>query len=97
VRRCELPAALLVLVWAHASETSARHVLLYVILAGSAVARVVSGLLEQAARRGGRWLGVLQEVAADYGLGRMGVRRSPAFGPLGALLALAAQSKTPLG
>jgi hypothetical protein len=80
VRRRELPAALLVLVWAHASLTSARHVLLYVIVAAPIVARVLSGLLEQAAGRGGRWLAVLQEVAADYGLGRLGAGRSPAFG-----------------
>jgi hypothetical protein len=65
---------------AHAALTSARHVLLYVVVAAPVVARELSGLLERAAGAAGGWLAVLQRVAADYGGGRLGVSRGPAVG-----------------
>ncbi len=80
LRRKDVTAALLVLVWAHAALTSARHVLLFVAVAAPLVARELSRLMEQAAAAGGGWLGILQQVAADYGVGRLGTTRGPAFG-----------------
>jgi len=79
LRRKDATSALLILAWAHASLTSARHVLLFVVAASPVVARELSKLLEQASARGG-WMKILQEVAADYGVGRPGATRGPAFG-----------------
>jgi len=80
LKRRDATTALLVAAWAHASLTSARHVLLFVLVAAPVVARELTSLIEQAAERGSGWLATLQAIAADYGAGRTGPSRGGAFG-----------------
>jgi hypothetical protein len=80
LRRRDVTTTLLLLAWAHAALTSARHVLLYVLVAAPVVARELTVLLDRAAAGGPGVLRTLQQVAADYGVGRMGSTRGPVFG-----------------
>lgn len=72
IRRRDISSALLILFWAHASLLSARHVLLYVVVAAPLVAREASLLWDRAAKLGIEWVAILREVAEDYGAGRFG-------------------------
>ena len=75
VRRRNLCGALLLVFWANAALLSARHVLLYVVVAAPLVAREATLLWEQAAQAGGGWLTTLRDVAQDYSGGRMASSR----------------------
>jgi hypothetical protein len=70
VARREVTTALLVVAWAHAALLSVRHVPLFMIVAAPVVAREITALIEQGARRGNAWLKILQDIAEDYGGGR---------------------------
>ena len=65
--RREWAPALLLLMWAHASLVSARHVPLFMFLAAPWVAREVTLLIEQAGRSGNKWILGLKSMAQDYG------------------------------
>ncbi len=80
IRRRDVSMALLLLLWAHAALTSARHILLYVVVAAPIVAEELSRLWDEAAERGVAWLKTLQEVARDYGAGHYGTAARPAVG-----------------
>jgi hypothetical protein len=80
LKRKDVTRVLLLLFWAHAAITSARHVLLYVVVAAPLVARELSVLWEAAARQGNMWVKTLQEVADDYGAGHYGSRRGLPIG-----------------
>ncbi len=67
LRRREVTSALLVLAWAHAALLSVRHVPLFMIVAAPLVARELSLVIADGARRGNPWLKILQEFADDYG------------------------------
>ena len=72
VRRRDVTSALMLLFWAHAALLSARHVLLYVVVAAPLVARDASLLWARAAQTGIAWVRALREVAQDYGAGGFG-------------------------
>ncbi|HYM12077.1 MAG TPA: hypothetical protein VEU62_15185 [Bryobacterales bacterium] len=76
LKRKDVTLPLLMMFWAHAALQSARHVLLFVAVAGPVVARELSLLWEQAAAsmKNG-WLATLREVAVDYGAGCYGAGR----------------------
>jgi hypothetical protein len=80
LRRKDVTRTLLLLFWAHAAVTSARHLLIYVVIAAPIVARELSVLWEQAAAKGIVWVRTLQEVADDYGAGHYGTRSGPPLG-----------------
>ena len=73
--RRELAPALLLLMWAHASLVSARHIPLFMLLAAPWVGRELTLLVDQAARSGNKWLTGLKSMAEDYG--GTGSDRSP--------------------
>ena len=80
LKRRDVTGVLLLLFWAHQALTSARHVLLYVVVAGPVVARQATVVWERAVAVGGEWWKTLDEIARDYGAGRFGPGRAPAFG-----------------
>ena len=100
LKRRDVTQALLLLVWAHAALLSARHVLLYVVVASPVVADELSRLWQRAASRGWGWVSTLEEVARDYGAGRYGDGRgrgfawlSPGFVALLAVLLISGQNR----
>jgi hypothetical protein len=70
LRRRDVTTALLILLWAHASLLSARHILLYVVVAAPVAARECTALWARASAPGMGWAATLREVAEDYGGGR---------------------------
>ncbi len=78
LRRRDITMALLIVVWAHAALVSARHVLLYLVVAAPVVAQELTALWDRAAEQGSGWLSTLREVARDYGAGRFGASGGPA-------------------
>jgi hypothetical protein len=85
--------SLLVVAWAHASLTSARHMSLFMIIAAPVVALELTKLIAQAARAGNSVFQTLVEIGDDYGSNAPGPIRWSSFAPnwltLGALVAVA--------
>ncbi len=72
VRRRDVTSALLLLFWAHCALLSARHVLLYAVVAAPLIAGEASALWARAGQIGVSFIRILQEVARDYGAGGFG-------------------------
>ncbi len=89
LRRREVIPALLIVFWAHQALTSARHVLLYVVVAAPIVAHETTLLLDRAAEAGIGWVRTIREIAQDYGAGVYGSGRGPAWAWLAPLSVVA--------
>ncbi|MBI3695022.1 MAG: hypothetical protein HY238_09325 [Acidobacteria bacterium] len=69
VRRRDVTSALMLVFWSHAALLSARHVLLYVVVAAPLAAREASAWWARAGQSRVSWIRTLHEIGQDYGTG----------------------------